>query len=351
MPRILRKEGYWWLNYRAADGRQIRKRFSDAKYGGHAAARLAAQQFIEGATTDTGSISDQISLYLNWAESTKAKARSSLTTDRQRLNTFKHWLADRMPEKGAASLTERIVLDFRDHVLASAPLYRDGRSRRPGNRLNTWRRYRDIISAFLSFCVRRGWAEKNFIQKNPVFRERQPLRQDYRYYSRAELQAALTHYSSRPVKHAMFALLIYTGCRLGEAMRLSWRDIDLDRNEITFVHTKTGKPRTVPITPALALPLRALPYRDGYVIGGKDQHIVTPQHWLRLWHRALAAAGYQPGKIHDIRHTAATNMLTAGVDVKTAAYILGNSPQVLLERYAQILDSNKDRAIEAIAAG
>jgi integrase len=39
--------------------------------------------------------------------------------------------------------------------------------------------------------------------------------------------------------------LLYTGCRVGEAMNLQWCDVGVDR--VTLWHTKSGKPRTIPL--------------------------------------------------------------------------------------------------------
>jgi integrase len=52
----------------------------------------------------------------------------------------------------------------------------------------------------------------------------------------------------RPPKLTRFVVLIvYTGCRLAEALRLDWdRDIDLNGRHITFRRTKNGKMRTAP---------------------------------------------------------------------------------------------------------
>ncbi|MDZ7386774.1 MAG: tyrosine-type recombinase/integrase [candidate division KSB1 bacterium] len=51
--------------------------------------------------------------------------------------------------------------------------------------------------------------------------------------------------------HAIFSLLLYTGCRVGDVVELDLADVDLSRRRVTFKHGKGGKERTVPLpTPA-----------------------------------------------------------------------------------------------------
>jgi integrase len=57
------------------------------------------------------------------------------------------------------------------------------------------------------------------------------------------------------------AFLLYTGARIGEALWLDWRYLDLRRGQVQFLDTKNGTDRGVPLHPALVAILADLPSR------------------------------------------------------------------------------------------
>lgn len=84
------------------------------------------------------------------------------------------------------------------------------------------------------------------------------------------------------------------------------------------------------------------PGPDDYVIGRPDGSFTSPQNLSKKWSavsRALGICGEggQPPTLHDLRHTFATGLVASGVDVKTAAAILGHtSVQTTLDIYASV---------------
>jgi integrase len=68
-----------------------------------------------------------------------------------------------------------------------------------------------------------------------------------------------------PHLRPLVIFLIYTGARLGEAIWLDWRDVDLARSHVTFVKTKNGEARGVPLAERAVVALANLPHRDGKV--------------------------------------------------------------------------------------
>jgi integrase len=57
----------------------------------------------------------------------------------------------------------------------------------------------------------------------------------------------------------MLALILFTGCRKNEVLRLRWRDVDFAGAELRLPDTKKGKPDVVPLVPEAIEVLRALP--------------------------------------------------------------------------------------------
>lgn len=99
---------------------------------------------------------------------------------------------------------------------------------------------------------------------------------------------------------AMCTFLLYTGCRLGEAERLRWADIDLSRALAYVRVTKNGDPRTVFLPEAVVAALANLPARDGRVFR------LTWTLKRTGFHDAARAAGVQITEriaFHIFRHT------------------------------------------------
>lgn len=78
---------------------------------------------------------------------------------------------------------------------------------------------------------------------------------------------------------------------------------------------------------------------------------ISPQR-LTEWFGALREKGrIRPGRLHDVRHSHATHLLTAGVPVHIVAARLGHSsPVVTLSVYAHVLPTSDGQAAEVIAA-
>ncbi|MBU1229922.1 MAG: site-specific integrase [Proteobacteria bacterium] len=116
---------------------------------------------------------------------------------------------------------------------------------------------------------------------------------------------------------------VYTGARLGELSALTWGNVDLAARDLTLLHTKTGKPRTVPITPQLHEILAGLPK------GGPGDLVFTDAkggaHREQPWafRKAVRNLKLNEGRedrrewicFHSLRHTAASLLLSAGVDM------------------------------------
>jgi len=150
---------------------------------------------------------------------------------------------------------------------------------------------------------------------------------------------------------ALFATLLYSGMRRGEAIGLRWADVDLDRRIITIrrsyaAQTKSGKQRTVPIATPLVAILKAHrtadPWKGPLVFPNDSGKMYSPSAKLEdVLRTALARAGMPRIRVHDLRHAAASFFLMAGGDVFTLQKILGHStPQLVSDTYGHLSDSH-----------
>ncbi len=172
-----------------------------------------------------------------------------------------------------------------------------------------------------------------------------------RYLSRTELQRlgqVLSDVerdgSETPYIVAAFRLLILTGCRLGEIQTLKWDYITLDGMELP--DTKTGA-RRIPLPQAARAVLSALPRSPAnpYVIVGKldGRHATDFQH---PWRRIRERAGLPNVRIHDLRHTYASNAVSSGMPIQMVGRLLGHTQIQTTMRYAHLADDPVRRAAE-----
>lgn len=182
-----------------------------------------------------------------------------------------------------------------------------------------------------------------------------PERKRERFLSLAELQRlgralgeAEEDGSETPHMIGAFRLLLLTGCRLGEIQTLKWDYITPLRMELP--DTKTG-PRRIPLPQAARDVLARLRRINGnpYVIVGQvdGQHATDFQ---RPWRRIRARADLPDVRIHDLRHTYASNAVAAGMPIQMVGRLLGHTQLQTTMRYAHLADAPVLEAAENNAA-
>ncbi|HET6330042.1 MAG TPA: tyrosine-type recombinase/integrase [Holophagaceae bacterium] len=140
-------------------------------------------------------------------------------------------------------------------------------------------------------------------------------------------------------------LLMYTGCRHQEIVRLRWDQVDLERDEIQFRREhKTGRTtgeKSLPLLPEARKIIERQPrlLNNPYVFPGRK--LGKPLCKIHLmWVKARTKAGLDdvPGKdrprIHDLRHTFASVLLEADVSIQVLSKLLGHSKIQTTQVYA-----------------
>lgn len=130
---------------------------------------------------------------------------------------------------------------------------------------------------------------------------------------------------------AILICALDTGMRQGEIFTLKISDVNIEKRLITLLafNTKTQTARQVPISRRLLAELQPLIYdRDlDELVFGISNHV------KRSFGGACKDAGITGLRFHDLRHTAATRWIEAGVPVTTVSRLLGHSSVVTSYRY------------------
>ena len=143
---------------------------------------------------------------------------------------------------------------------------------------------------------------------------------------------------TEPRARAFCALCLYCGLRKEEALGLQWDDIESDRLTIrramTFLSnqqdpvdelkTKASR-RVLPIPDKLRSVLLSTPHLSRYVVPAADGGDMTRSAFTRMWNTYVVAAVPFSVHPHMLRHTYATTLYRAGVDLRTAQKLMGHS--------------------------
>ncbi|MYE60329.1 MAG: site-specific integrase [Alphaproteobacteria bacterium] len=143
-------------------------------------------------------------------------------------------------------------------------------------------------------------------------------------------------------------LLLLTGCRKGEIQMLRWSEIDGD--VLRLEETKT-RPRTVWLSAAARAILDRQP-RTGsrYVFPAPKNPARPSSRDIALWDRARKEANIQDVRLHDLRHTVASQAVARGVALSTVAKMLGHANPTMTLRYAHVGDRDVQAAAERIGS-
>ncbi len=140
-----------------------------------------------------------------------------------------------------------------------------------------------------------------------------------------------------------------TGMRKGEILNLRWNNIDFDKHFIFLSETKSGRMRKIPMNSFVAETLKNINRDSKFVFYNLEikKQLLDVKRSLKT---VCKKAGIKDLRFHDLRHTAATIMITGGVDLVTVSEILGHSDIRTTMRYAHPTPENKKRAFNVLAA-
>lgn len=146
-------------------------------------------------------------------------------------------------------------------------------------------------------------------------------------------------------------LLLLTGARKSELLQARWEHINLDQRAWHIPDTKTNKPRYVPLSQPAIDVIGQLPRWPDcpWLIPNPE----TRKPYVAIkhpWDTARRAAGLPDLRIHDLRHSAASFMINAGIDLYAVGRILGHSDHQSTMRYAHLANDTLLAAVEAGAA-
>lgn len=268
-----------------------------------------------------------------------------------------------LPSLGEKLLSDLTTTDIRSWLekMASTPArLRTGTSakkinRRPAPKTAAAKRARQStanrILTVLKAMLNKAYADGQ-IASNTIWSKVKPFENvdqaRIRYLTDAEAQRLV---NACPTDlRALVRAALLTGARRGELAALTVADVNLKTSQIYIAEAKSGKPRHVPLNPeGLAH------FRDALTGKTGDQLVFTREDgaaWGHNYHvRALkVACGVAKVKpmvsFHELRHTYASHLANAGVDLLTISKLLGHSDtRITAKHYAHLADKTLAAAV------
>lgn len=180
--------------------------------------------------------------------------------------------------------------------------------------------------------------EWEWCRSNPVCRvsmERENNKRD-RWLTEEEEHRLLA--CSLPWAREVFLFALHTGMRLGEILALTWAGVDLFRRCVTVFRSKNGKRRTIPVNQTVLDLLkeraRVRSLQTQTIFHSQAFTPVDANNLRRAFRSSCRKARIDDLHFHDLRHTFATRLVQAGVDLYKVQRLLGHKSPIMTQRYA-----------------
>jgi integrase len=209
-----------------------------------------------------------------------------------------------------------------------------------------------VLSRMFSLAVRWGWRSDNPCKG--VERNQENKRHRYLTHTEiARLSEALAGLRDQSAANAV-RLLLLTGARQGELLAARWADIDLEA-KIWAKPASTTKQATLHRVPLSGAACRLLAQMRKQA--DDDADWIFPArggghrpHVNEAWIKARKAAKLDGLHLHDLRHTFASTLASAGLSLPVIGALLGHSTPVTTHRYAHLFDDPLRAATERASA-
>jgi integrase len=331
---LFKRGNIWWLRYSDGNGKIIRESSKTTSYRDAETQRIKRKKDIRDGNEpepikkiQNYTFNQLAEEYLKWCERQRS-FRSKRGFLVQLVKTFGHYRL--------RQLTTQLLEQFQTERINK------------GNKPATVNR----LIATLKHCVNKGYqwemlSEQTFKRVKQVKLLEENNRR-LRYLSKEECQILLSKCDNHIRPIVLTAL--HSGCRKGEILNLKWdNNVDLKHGFILLDFTKNGERREIPISDTLKQELNSLTRRLDVPHVFYDIKTGKPYKDIkRSFKTAVKRAKIHDFKFHDLRHTFASHLIMAGVDITTVSRLLGHKSLTMTLRYAHLAPSHMANAVSLL---
>jgi integrase len=208
-------------------------------------------------------------------------------------------------------------------------------------------RVRALLSKMFNLAVQWGWCPKNPVEGVQKYQEHKRER----WLNDEELQRlyeVLDSYHNPSVANAI-RLLILTGSRRNEVLSATWDQFDLEKGIWTKpAHTtKQKKMEHLPLSSQVIYLLKNMKKKaiTNLLFPGKVEG-ASLQDIKKAWNTIRNRAGLSEVRLHDLRHTHASHLVSSGLSLSIVGKLLGHTQSSTTQRYAHLADTPLREAAE-----
>jgi integrase len=334
MAKGLYKRGnVWWLRYAGIDGQIKRESSNSNKFRVAESLLITRKQAIkEGKIPEIVKISNHTfrelaEEYLVWAQRQKA---------------FKS-------KKGFIEMLVNVFGNYHLRRFNTMMVEQYQTEKMERNRPATVNRHIATLKHMFTKAVEWNMVEEEVLKRVRRVKLLQENNRRLRFLSAEECVRLVEECDShiRP----MVVLALNTGMRKGEILNLKWENIDF-KNKFILLNqeqTKNSERKEIPINNSVKEALQKITRRlDIQYVFYNQKTCRQYDNVAKSFNRALKKAGIQDFKFHDLRHTFASQLVMAGIDLATVKELLGHKTLTMTLRYSHLAPGHKLRAVDLL---
>ncbi len=325
----------WWMTV-VHNGRQVRrstettdKRLAE-KIHAKVVTQIVEKKWFERPVGAEVTLEEMLEKYLV-EHSEVNKAPTSFVRDKSLANHLKRYFG----ELYITEITPRAVSAYKV------------KRRKEGAAPNTVNNELRLLGHAFNLAIK----EWEWVELNPVSRvsKERVNNQVERWLTFEEVKRLLT---ASP--HWLRELLVFalnTGLRRGEILNLRWPMVDLSRRTITILEQKNGGIDTLPLNEkALEVLTARSKVRSDYLFYNREGSAIDGSNLRRDFLKALRKAEIADFRFHDLRHTFATRLVQAGVDLYKVQKLMRHKSPIMTQRYAHHYSESLRDGVEILDA-
>ena len=329
---IYRRGKTYWVCYTALDGKIIRESSGSDKFKDAETLLIKRRNAVkEGRQPEIKRIGhhyfrELAQEYMKWSERQRAFKQKRLVVNQ---------LTKRFGDCPLRRMDTRTLEQYQSERI------------KRGNKPATINRHITILKHMFTKAVDWNMVEEDSLKRVRKAKLLEECNTRLRYLSKEDCQTLISVCDIHLKPIVIMAL--NTGMRKGEILSLKWDNVDLRHGFLLLDRTKNGERREIPINETLKAILTGLVRRLDiqYVF----HHPATGNPFgnvQRSFNSALRRAKILDFRFHDLRHTFASQMVMAGIDLTTVRELLGHKTLTMTLRYAHLAPSHKVKAVDIL---
>ena len=340
---IYRRGNVYWICYAGLDGKITRESTRSDKYRNAEALLIKRKQSIkEGKMPEikiikNHSFNELADDYLKWAERQRAYKQKKLVVAQ---------LKERFGPLPLRRFDTRLLESFQSERLQAGKKKLKSEEI-VGNKPGTINRHITILKHMFTKAAEWDMVEEEVSKRVHKVKLLEEQNARLRYLAKDECDRLIEACDKHLQPIVITAL--HTGMRKGEILNLKWDNVDLKHGFILLDRTKNGERREIPISETVKNVLQGIVRRLDVLYVFYEASTGSPyRNVQRSFNSALKRAKIRDFRFHDLRHTFASHLVMAGVDLTTIRELLGHKTLTMTLRYAHLAPSHKVKAMEML---